>query len=301
MKRHIWKKVFVLVLLAVLLLFGYSKGRAKLRKYRLRNTFNVAKIKAPVLEDKPFVVVVASYKNEEFARKNLTSIFRQTHPNYRVIYIDDCSPDHTYDAVREITAEYRMESRVKLIRNEENQGALANLYNHIHTCNPNEIVVVLDGDDWFANDNVLAKLNAYYANRKTWMTYGHYLYYPSYERGVECQPMSYSTLKKGTARSKPWVSSHLRTFYAGLFHKIKREDLMFDGKFFPTTYDLAIMYPMIEMAREHCCYTPDIFYIYNCDTPINDYKVRRSEQMFFEKYIRDLKVYPRLRAHPAQE
>ncbi len=301
MKRHIWKKVFLVALLAAALPFGYLKGKQKLRKYRLRNTYNIAKVSTPVIEDKPFVVVVPSYKNANFVRKNLTSIFRQTHPNYRVIYIDDCSPDQTGEIAEQLIKEHHMEGRVHLISNETNQGALANLYNSIHSCNPNEIIVILDGDDWFAHDRVLEKLNAYYANRKVWMTYGHYVYYPSYEIGPECCPMNHSTLKKATSRSKPWMSSHLRTFYAGLFQQIKQKDLMYEEKFFPTTYDLAIMYPMIEMAREHCYYTPDIFYIYNCDTPINDFKVRRKQQMFFEKYIRDLPVYPRLRAHPAEE
>jgi len=267
---------------------------------RLRRIQNVIKMSHPEIEDKAFVIVIASYKNEDFCLKNLRSVFDQTYRNYRVIYIDDCSPDGTYNAAKEIIEKYRMNGRVQITRNQVNVGAMANLYNAIHSCRNDEIVVLLDGDDWFANENVLSQLNKYYANPKVWLTYGQYLEYPSYQMGMS-EPMSMSTLKFQKARVKPWVSSHLRTFYAGLFNRIAKDDLQYEGKFFPTTYDLACMFPMIEMATDHVFFTPDIFYIYNFDNPINDGKVHRTKQVFFEEMIRAKNIYKPLKCHPGEE
>jgi hypothetical protein len=47
-----------------------------------------------------------------------------------------------------------------LIRNPVRVGALENLYRCIHTCDDQEIVILLDGDDWLAHPRVLQTLNA---------------------------------------------------------------------------------------------------------------------------------------------
>ncbi|MCI5051711.1 MAG: glycosyltransferase family 2 protein [Simkaniaceae bacterium] len=295
------KKLFLFSLLVLGLGFGYYKLKPKISKYNLKRKLNIAKPSDRVLTDSSFVFIIPSYNNADLCRKNLSSVFDQKYSNYRIIYIDDASQDGTFEAAKDVVAEYGMQGYIELIRNEENQGALANLYKHIHRLNADEIVVILDGDDWLAHPNVLSELNSYYARSRVWMTYGQYLQAPTYEKGL-CAPLSQYTLKRAKCRNEhPWVTSHLRTFYAGLFRYIKKEDLMYEGKFFPTTYDLAIMLPMIEMAREHCFFTPNVSYIYNFGTPSNDGKIHREEQIFFEKYIRNLPIYPRLKKNPREE
>ena len=43
--------------------------------------------------------------------------------------------------------------------------------------------------------------------------------------------------------------SHQQTFYCKLFRQIKEKSLKDkEGNFFPVAYDLAIYFPMIEMA-----------------------------------------------------
>lgn len=83
----------------------------------------------------------------------------------------------------------------------------------------------------------------------------------------------------------------LRTFYTGLFQKIDINDFKILGKFFPMTCDLAIMFPILEMAGKNQSYIDDVLYIYNDDTPINDYKVNRDFQISLEKYIRGKAPY----------
>ena len=168
----------------------------------------------------------------------------------------------------------------------------------VHLCKNDDIVVVVDGDDWLKHPNVLKDLNQYYENENVWMTYGQYIRHPDGQVGM-CAPVSKTTLNQANFRSKKWMYSHLRTFYAGLFKRVKLEDLLFEGTFFDTTYDLAIMYPMLEMAREHAYFTQDISYVYNYENPLNDAKLRLKEQEKIEGYIRGLQKYPKLNVHPA--
>ncbi|HJZ24123.1 MAG TPA: glycosyltransferase, partial [Candidatus Babeliales bacterium] len=45
--------------------------------------------------DKQFVIVTASYNNARWYEWSLNSVASQTYPNWRMIYVDDCSPDGT--------------------------------------------------------------------------------------------------------------------------------------------------------------------------------------------------------------
>ncbi len=300
------KKILSIFAVAVLVIIGigisqYPKIKQKIKKKKSLSKLNVGKLTDPA-ENCFFVIVVPSYNNEQHCEKNLESILTQDYRNFRVIYIDDASTDNTYEKVTSYIENKRMREQCTVIRNEKNQGALANIYKAVHACRNDEIVVLCDGDDWLASTHVLSTLNRYYNNRGVWMTYGQFMEYPSYKRGDEigiCLPVNLYSLKQAKLRNMPWVTSHLRTFYAGLFKKIKKEDLQKEGQFYPTTYDLAIMLPMLEMAREHAFFTKEVLYIYNYTTPINDGKVHRQKQMFFEKYIRSLPVYQRLVSHPS--
>ncbi|MGE5196845.1 MAG: glycosyltransferase family A protein, partial [Anaerolineae bacterium] len=128
-----------------------------------------------VVEEKPFVIVIPSYNNEKFCKRNLDSALEQNYHNFRIIYIDDCSTDETYQKAQDVIKASQQGRRVTFIRNEKNRGALFNLYQVIHHCNDEEIIVALDGDDFLAHQEVLSTLNHIYHDPGIWMTYGSFL------------------------------------------------------------------------------------------------------------------------------
>lgn len=245
--------------------------------------------------ERPMVVVVPSYNNAQWYEKNLESIFSQKYDNYRVIYIDDCSQDGTYELVKEYVGVCGQENRVTVIANTTRRGALANHYKAVHQCADHEIVVQLDGDDWFAHNEVLARVNKAYENSNIWMTYGQYEVYPSGKKG-QCKLVPYGVFKKCAYREYEWVTSALRTFYAGLFKKIKLQDLLENGDFFKAGCDLACMLPMLEMANGKVRFIDDILYIYNCKTSLNDHKKNLQLQRHCEYVIRGRDKYEPLKS-----
>ncbi|MBI2743410.1 MAG: glycosyltransferase family 2 protein [Chlamydiales bacterium] len=252
-----------------------------------------------VLEEKPFVIVIPSYKNSSFCEKNLRSVFEQKYKNYRVIYIDDCSPDDTFAKAKDLVEKSGQQERFTLIRNEKNRGALSNFYHAIHTCRDNEIIVALDGDDFLAHDEVLVKLNRIYSKGDVWMTYGNYLDYPTYKQSVvSCKKIPDKVVKQNSFRKAPWVSSHLRTFYAGLFKQIKYDDLLYQGNFYPMAGDLAMMFPLLEMSGRHAQFVSDILYLYNRTNPLNDHKVNFALQEQCANAIRASLPYQPLKSLP---
>lgn len=299
-------KGFFLSLCVLFTLFMVGiKGTKKVRRYYSEKiNASLAPVKkSDVSGEKPFVVIIPSYNNEEFCEKNLRSIFAQNYDNYRIIYIDDASEDKTAEVARRVVRECGEEERSTVIRNPENKKMLYNIYYAIHCCRDDEIIFVVDGDDWLSHPNVLKKLNRYYQNENVWLTYGTYITYPRYERGLS-KVSDRHWLKKGKLRKKgPWLYSQPRTFYAGLFKSIHLKDLIDPktGAFYPSSGDVAIMFPMLEMAREHTAYIPDILYVYNRDTPINDDKIRNTEQKQLEKEIRQRDIYAALKQKPVEK
>ncbi|HSX04838.1 MAG TPA: glycosyltransferase family 2 protein [Rhabdochlamydiaceae bacterium] len=245
-------------------------------------------------EQKPFTIVITSFNNSEFCLKNLASVFEQRYSNYRVIYIDDASTDDTFEKVKKCIQDAHQEPRVTLIRNQENLKAIENFYRTFHSCKDDEIIVMLDGDDWLAHNQVLENLNDCYADPMVWATYGSYVEYPSYKKGEargEIPHKVHHSEKYREFAKKKFIFSHLKTGYAGLFKKIKMEDLLKDGNFMAATYDQAFMIPVVEMAKEHVHYIKDVLYIYNRNTPLNEDKVCLGVQRECTKYIHSLSPY----------
>ncbi len=281
-------------------------------------------------EEKAIVVVIPSYKNSAWCSWNLNSVLEQDYTNFRVIYIDDNSPDKTADKVEilvknhsrcknspinkiifddhhskdilKVTEEFEAQvnqnsSFFSLIVNKNRSGALANLYRAIWSCLDEEIVVTLDGDDWFADLQVLKRLNKAYQTKNIWLTHGNMIEYPSGSNAWS-EPIPPQIIAKNTFRSFK-CPSHLRTFYAWLFKNIKLEDLLYNGEFFSMTWDMAMMYPMIEMCGDRHAFIAAPNYVYNMTNPINDNKVNAELQRTLDRYIREQSPYPKLGTNPS--
>lgn len=243
--------------------------------------------------EREMVIVIASYNNKDWYKRNLDSVFTQNYTNYTVKYVDDCSPDGTGQLVEDYIACHHLEHKIDLIKNNQRCGSLANIYHAIHASPDNAIIVQLDGDDWFAHTNVLARINKEYADNNVWLTYGSYERFPS-GKGC-CAPIPQKVVKANGFREYGWVSSALRTYYAWLFKQIKYDDFLYEGNFYQMAGDLAFMFPMLEMCGHRFKYISDILYVYNVASPINDSKKNERFQLYLDSCIRRGKKYKPLK------
>lgn len=271
----------------------------------------------PKSSEKPFVFIVPAYNAQEWYKLNLDSIFRQRYNNYRVIYIDDLSTDGTAELVEKYVKQCKQEHRFTLIKNKERSLQLLNRYKAIHSCKDEEIIFILDADDLLPHGEVLNKLNKAYSYGSAWLTYGQMHIWcnkclklsqdgiATVVRTPEC------THSKGFVSTNPpgWVTlgnkfrerarffDHPSTFYAWLYKHIKLEDLLYEGKPYPVSTDLAIMYPMLEMAGKYAKCLDDVLYLYNKETPINCSKIypkiahSKKNGSYYGKFICDKSTY----------
>ena len=133
-----------------------------------------------ILPEKPMVVVITSYNNADWYQKNLDSVFCQNYNNYRVIYIDDASPDGTASLVEKYLNNHKIAHKVELIAHQERSRKLRHIYNTYHRIDDWDIIIRLDGDDWLAHPDVLKDLNQVYHERDAWVTYGGLRYSSPY-------------------------------------------------------------------------------------------------------------------------
>ena len=221
-------------------------------------------------------IVIPAYNSLKWIRRTLNSVAMQSYRNYQVCVIDDAS---TQPGQQELIAHYCETHGWKSIYRQENRGALANIVEGIRQLSPSdeEVILLLDGDDWLFHKQVFSKIATEYASPSTLLTYGQFITYPRWQLGF-CRPLSNETFVN--FRKGSFLYSHLRTFRFKLWNAIDDQELRdSSGHYYRTAWDLAIMYPLLEMTGGlGCKYIEEILYVYNTDNPLNDCIAHRELQ-----------------------
>lgn len=246
-----------------------------------------------------FIITTPAYKVARWVELYVSTLKLQSYKNFEVYFIDDASPDNTIDVV---TKAVDGDPRFHIHRNETNVGSpLANIVKATDLANPadNDIIVNIDGDDWLSSVFVLEYLNQVYEQTGCWMTHGTYQIYPSGDIGGHAELVLPDEISRlNIYKQYPFVTSHLRTYKAGLFKKINREDLLDPrtNNIYKEASDLALMFPMLEMAgNDKIMKITDILLILNRENEMNEATLNLSKQKETEHIIRtQQKVYGRL-------
>lgn len=221
-------------------------------------------------------IITPFYNPGEFLETCVNTLMSQKYDNFKVLFVDDCSTDGSFDKLP------HNNEKAVIIKNETRKTALENIHDAIvNHCDPDDIVVLVDGDDWLPNKNVLSYINDFYNKNDCWIMYGQ----ANWTDGRRGFASAYSAEEFKNIRKTPFRVSHLRTFRAGLYQKIKEQDSDFscmkdsNGGFYKMTYDVAIMFPILEMAGvEKVAFNDTILYIYNRNNPISDDRVNQQMQ-----------------------
>lgn len=246
--------------------------------------------------DPEFVIFTGSYNNARWVERHLSSIASQTYQNWECLYINDASSDGTRDIAERFVLQNGMASKIKIVNHSQRHGLVANMDRYIRQVDPKKIIIIVDGDDFLADKNALSIVAAAYRDSSVWMTYGNYKAYPyDPQHNSMCRKIPSEVMKNNSFRKVRFVTSHLRTFYAKLFHNIQKSDLQELGAFFQIAGDVVTMFPMLEMSsKNHIRFIDQVLLRYNTENPASDF-LRRKEQMRVEALIRKRKPYKPLK------
>ncbi len=159
---------------------------------------------------------------------------------------------------------------------------LVHLIEHLEELDPHEVVCMLDGDDWL-KPGALKLIADMYAEPNVWCTYGQFEY-------VDKEPGFALEYMHEDFRGAPWYGTHLKTFRAGLWHRIDGSDFIGpNGRVMVHCDDMQVMFPILEMAGlEHSRFNPVPIYVYNIATSfqMNAGAEGRRQELAVESFIR---------------
>ena len=246
------------------------------------------------LDGPKYHIISPFYNAERYIERCIKSIKAQKYNNFQCILIDDLSTDNSLQVAQTAIDN---DPRFTIVKKTEKCYALKNISEAIDSskAEKEDVIILLDGDDWFASGLTLDHLNECYNDNDCWMTYGSYVMYPHGIRGVEPSAYPDEVVKSNTYRQDKWRASHLRTFRKKVWDNIDKKDLKDNqGNFYKMAYDQAIMLPLIEMSGDRCKYLDKILHIYNKENPLNVDKIKALEQIKAANEIRSKKPYERL-------
>ena len=244
--------------------------------------------------DTHFKIIVPAFNAEKWTKTLIKSIKSQQYDNFECFIGDDMSTDRT---IKKFEKHISGDDRFTIVQNTEKKYALKNIYDLIKLSNPSpdDVIVILDGDDWLTTRHVLSSLDRRYTSTSCHITYGSFVECPLGEIGKEASQYPPEVINTNTFRSDKWRASHLKTFKYSLWKKVNVEDLKDStGSFYEMSYDQAMMLPMLEMAGEKALYIPEALCVYNTINPLAVNKTRAEKQHKLMLEIRAKKPYNRL-------
>lgn len=205
-------------------------------------------------------IVVPAYNVENYVRRCIESIDKQTYDNYEVIFVNDGSTDNTQTILEEFV---NKKQNYKLV-NQENVG-LSGARNTGIRYAQGEFIYFLDPDDWIESE-LLAKSVTYLSEKQTDMVFFDF-YLTQGEEDYQNQFWFKNRPRSGSYSSKEALEILLDCKIGNYsWSNVARTKLFTDNKIeFPSgrTYeDLATTYKLIGKSRAIYFIDDHLYYYY---------------------------------------
>jgi len=210
-----------------------------------------------------FIVVIRGRNCEKYIAKCLHSLQKQTHTNWRAMVVLDAPKDNSPQVVASI--QDKPGGPIYWHVNEEHKGLCHNMYFAIKWAasilrpNDDTVFVILDADDKLSPTALQTVARVYEKHPKTLVTHGSYIKLSKGRKTKVSKPYP----KSGNVRKLPWRASHLKTMKWKVLKHIDYKWFQHKGKWLEAASDLALMFPVIELAGlKNVRHIPDPIYIW---------------------------------------
>lgn len=242
-----------------------------------------------------YVFVVTGFNCDKWVAKCAESIITQKITNWICVLCDDASKDKTWSIIQRLT----IDGKIFAYRNTKNQGAchtryfgLKSIEKHFH---PEDVIILVSADDYLTNSKSLSSIHNKY-NQGAQVTYGNWMALDG--TGFTVKKFPSHILENRDYRSYRWTSTAVHTFKNYLFQALTPEDFQEpDGKWIKNCTDLAVMFPVMEMADPKRIFRiTKYIYMYNSDYGHNTKnRFGLQNKSYYHKIIR---AKPKKDLHP---
>jgi len=220
-----------------------------------------------------FKIIINCGACRDFIGRCLASVRAQTFANWDAyVTVDPCGDDTSARAVLAAAGDPRIHVRA----NHTRRYSMGNLVAAVRRCGaaPEDVIVSLDGDDWFARDDSLEIIADAYEQFDCWVTYGSWL---SVKLAPNGKPNGrWPAYPEGTVdfRGHPFLGTAVRTWKRWLWDHVRDDDLRNDaGEYVRVSEDKLVMIPLLELSgtpRAHHIDAPIMIYNKIVDYTIGD-------------------------------
>lgn len=186
-------------------------------------------------------ILVPFFNAKQFLSICLDSIVSQKYSNYSCYLWDDGSTDNSKNICNKYINLYP--NIFRYYRNAVNLGPAASKYYGLKTIqehsSPNDIVLIIDGDDHLIDLNAFQIINNRYLDTKCWFTYGGCV-------GKWCDQGD--NPPNNNFRNEKWRYTHPRSFKAGLISYFTKQEFKIDGTWLLKGTDRPLIFSCLELA-----------------------------------------------------
>lgn len=207
-----------------------------------------------------FIALVSLKGGSMDVEKHLLSALEQTYPLERIFYFTQEKNDANAHHLKELIAKHGVEEFVHVIESSSFHSYLK-AYDSILTKLDDEMVAVhMRGCDFFANKEVLNKINYYYLNNDVWLTYGQFVGVDSYDKGLfEARPNKRAQKKR--VHQTPWLHANFKTFAIKTYKNMRKDRFEMENFLLSIRTEEQLLRPLAIYAAGHLRFIPDVLTI----------------------------------------
>lgn len=105
-------------------------------------------------------IITPTYNSSKYITETIVSVINQTHKEFELIIVDDCSSDNTVNIIKSFVA---IDNRIRLFENTENKGA-AFARNFALNKSKFNYLAFIDSDDVWLKDKLERQISFMYSN-----------------------------------------------------------------------------------------------------------------------------------------
>jgi glycosyltransferase involved in cell wall biosynthesis len=194
-----------------------------------------------------FIIFIPIYNFELFLEECIESLLSQKHTNWICLLYDDGSTDGSYEICKNYKRAYP--DKFVIRRNVKNEGPASTKYSFLKLLggmsDPNDVAVILDGDDSLIGDYSLGIIDRTYTKSKCWMTYG------SFEGMWEEQTKGLPEEERIDFRKISWRYGHPRSFKCFFSKNFNAEDFKYsDSSWLKKGTDRPLIFNLLEWCQK---------------------------------------------------
>ncbi len=162
----------------------------------------------------------------------MRSILNQNYTNYKIVIIDDASTDQNLEIISQYIEENPVPQKIYLVQNKKREGTVFNIHNAAtNYCLPDDILLLVDGDDELLGINVFKVFNSVYTTRNLEVAYSNLIVNTVNTKQVKdgwSSDYSEEEKKRNTYRDGVTRMYPVRTYKVSTFLKIEEKNLKND-------------------------------------------------------------------------